>query len=70
MSGYEVAKLLRQRHGLEPLLLIALTGWGSHSDRQQAMDAGFDVHLTKPVEAGALQAAIARRDASAPPGGS
>lgn len=30
--------------------LFALTGWGQESDRQLAMDAGFDRHLTKPVD--------------------
>ena len=66
MSGYEVARELRRRQGPRPLWLIALTGWGSHADKQQARDAGFDVHLTKPVDTRTLQEAIARR---APPEG-
>jgi signal transduction histidine kinase/ActR/RegA family two-component response regulator len=70
MSGYDVARLLRQREQTDKLTLIALTGWGSHGDKQKALEAGFDVHLTKPVAAGALQDAIARRDAHAAPGGS
>jgi two-component system, sensor histidine kinase len=60
MSGYDVARQLRRQPRLAPLALIALTGWGSHGDKQLAMEAGFDVHLTKPVEARALQEAIAR----------
>jgi CheY-like chemotaxis protein len=34
--------------------LIALTGWGQEGDRRRAMEAGFDYHLTKPVDPGAL----------------
>jgi CheY-like chemotaxis protein/two-component sensor histidine kinase len=50
LSGYEVARRLRRMPGLESLQLIALTGWGQEEHRQQAMEAGFDHHLTKPVD--------------------
>jgi len=59
MSGYDVARALRRRQGKEHLELIALTGWGSLEDKQSALDAGFDVHLTKPVEADLLYRALA-----------
>jgi CheY-like chemotaxis protein len=39
--------------------LIALTGWGQESDRRRALEAGFDYHLTKPVEPGALNDLLA-----------
>ena len=52
-SGYEVAKRLRSAHGAR-LTLIALTGWGQEHDRRRAREAGFDHHLTKPVDPGAL----------------
>jgi CheY-like chemotaxis protein len=67
MSGYDVARALRRKHGNEHLELIALTGWGSREDKQNALDAGFDVHLTKPVEAELLYRALAeleQRDAA------
>jgi CheY-like chemotaxis protein len=35
-------------------LLIAVTGWGQASDKERALEAGFDVHFTKPVEPTAL----------------
>jgi signal transduction histidine kinase/CheY-like chemotaxis protein len=70
MSGYDVAKQLRRQQGPTPLRLIALTGWGSHSDKQRAAEAGFDVHLTKPVAAGALQEAIATHALGAAAGAS
>jgi signal transduction histidine kinase/ActR/RegA family two-component response regulator len=61
MSGYDIARELRRRQGPRPLWLIALTGWGSHADKQQARDAGFDVHLTKPVDTRTLHDAITQR---------
>jgi CheY-like chemotaxis protein len=67
MSGYDVARTLRRKPGQERLELIALTGWGSGEDKQKALEAGFDVHLTKPVDANMLYLALAeleRREAS------
>jgi DNA-binding response OmpR family regulator len=61
MSGYEVARELRQSGGAT-LVLIALTGWGTRDDQQRAFDAGFDLHLTKPVNSEVLDAALARLD--------
>lgn len=59
MSGYEVAKRFRADRDLSRAILVALTGWGSDDDRRQALAAGFDHHLTKPVEAGKLRALLA-----------
>ena len=55
LSGYEVAKELRRESWGTGICLIALTGWGQDDDRQRAKDAGFDRHMTKPVEAWALE---------------
>jgi two-component system, sensor histidine kinase len=63
MSGYDVARELRRRAQSRRLELIALTGWGSHEDKQKAFDAGFDVHLTKPVDADKLYGALANLEA-------
>jgi PAS domain S-box-containing protein len=52
-DGYEAARALRSRHGDE-VTLVALTGWGQEADRRRATDAGFDHHLTKPVDPNAL----------------
>ena len=41
-------------------LLVALTGYGQPEDRERAREAGFDRHLTKPIEPEALQAILAR----------
>jgi signal transduction histidine kinase/DNA-binding response OmpR family regulator len=62
INGYDVARELRRSERFGGLSLIALTGWGTQDDKQRAMDAGFDVHLTKPVDASALHAALAHLD--------
>jgi signal transduction histidine kinase/DNA-binding response OmpR family regulator len=62
INGYDVARELRQSERFGGLSLIALTGWGTQDDKQRALDAGFDVHLTKPVDARALRAALAQLD--------
>jgi CheY-like chemotaxis protein len=49
MDGYEVARLLRREHGRAPYL-VALTGYGRPEDRERSHAAGFDLHLTKPVD--------------------
>jgi two-component system CheB/CheR fusion protein len=49
MSGYEVAQRIRQNPQLNDVFLVALTGHGRPADRQAALDAGFDRHITKPV---------------------
>src|SRR5690606_4443766 len=49
MSGYELARAIRQRRDLEQPTLIALTGYGKDTDRLDAESAGFDFHLCKPV---------------------
>jgi PAS domain S-box-containing protein len=52
-NGYDVARAMREREG-NKVTLVAMTGWGQETDRRRALDAGFDYHLTKPVDPGAL----------------
>lgn len=49
IDGYEVARRIRSRQRPGKILLIALTGWGQEQDKKRAAQAGFDEHLTKPV---------------------
>ncbi|WP_280154458.1 ATP-binding protein [Piscinibacter sp. XHJ-5] len=49
-SGYEVAAEIRARPGGGAVILVAVTGWGQTKDRSTAIAAGFDHHLTKPVD--------------------
>ena len=50
MTGYEVAQLVRTEPWGEEVYLIAVTGWGQKEDKARAIAAGFDHHLTKPVD--------------------
>jgi PAS domain S-box-containing protein len=50
LSGYEVAKRVREDLQEQRVTLIALTGWGQDRDKEQALAAGFNHHFTKPVE--------------------
>jgi PAS domain S-box-containing protein len=50
LNGYEVAAKIREQSWGSSITLVAFTGWGQSQDRQRALDAGFDHHLTKPVD--------------------
>lgn len=56
MNGYEVLAALRALHGGEQVTVAALTGFGTDEDKSRALAAGFDEHLTKPLDFTALQA--------------
>jgi PAS domain S-box-containing protein len=60
LSGYEVAIALRKEPWGKAMQLIALTGWGQESDRRRSKAAGFDRHLTKPIDMDALWAVLKR----------
>jgi len=62
LDGYQVARILRRTPRGNELTLIALTGFGTQEDRDQALRAGFDLHLTKPVDPEVLVPMIARLD--------
>jgi PAS domain S-box-containing protein len=50
MNGYELARRVRQLPAGAGITLIATTGWGQQKDRERAFAAGFDRHLTKPID--------------------
>ena len=54
LNGYDAARRIRALRG-DGVVLIAVTGWGQDEDRRRSREAGFDHHLTKPVNLGALQ---------------
>lgn len=58
MDGYELARQMRARLGNRPLWLIAVTGYGEEKAREAAREAGFNQHLTKPVDLPALVTAV------------
>jgi signal transduction histidine kinase/CheY-like chemotaxis protein len=55
MNGYDAARQIRKQPWREKVSIIALTGWAQEKDRQRAFEAGFDHHLTKPIEPAALK---------------
>ncbi|MDL2356523.1 MAG: response regulator [Pseudomonadota bacterium] len=59
MNGYQVAEAIRNDRRFDQPLLVALTGWGGEEDRQRTDAAGFDQHLTKPVDLGAIERMLA-----------
>jgi PAS domain S-box-containing protein len=71
MDGYEARRRLRAEPGAETAVLVAMTGFGNEEDKRRTRAAGFDAHLTKPVELDALIALLNdarnRRAAITPP---
>jgi CheY-like chemotaxis protein len=55
MTGYEVARRIRGDPFRHDVHLVAITGYGRDEDRDAARAAGFDAHMTKPVELDRLQ---------------
>lgn len=58
MDGYQLVQQLAKLPSGKDVRKIALTGYGQLGDKQRALDAGFDEHLVKPVEAEKLEMAI------------
>jgi signal transduction histidine kinase len=54
MNGYEAAAEIRKRLPDHTVRIVAITGWGQHDDKQRAIAAGFDQHMTKPVDPAAV----------------
>jgi len=59
LNGYEVARQIREQPWGKDMVLVALTGWGQEESRQKSRDAGFNGHLTKPVDFPSLEKSIA-----------
>jgi CheY-like chemotaxis protein/two-component sensor histidine kinase len=58
LSGLEVARRLRADPALRAARLVAATGWGQDDDRRRSREAGFDRHLTKPIDPADLHQAL------------
>ncbi|MDB5491617.1 MAG: hybrid sensor histidine kinase/response regulator [Micavibrio sp.] len=63
LDGYQVARQIRNDPKLSATYVIALTGYGRDEDQRQAREAGFDLHLTKPVDHANLKRALAHLSA-------
>lgn len=65
LTGHEVARMIRQISGIDQTVLVALTGWGADHNQDQARKAGFNHHLTKPVDIATIGALLAAHSARA-----
>jgi CheY-like chemotaxis protein len=59
LNGYEVCRRIRGQPWGKGMFIVAVTGWGQEDDRRRAREAGFDHHLTKPVNLEALEGMLA-----------
>lgn len=64
MDGYELASRLREKPWALHTILVAHTGWGSGEDVRRSLSAGFDHHLTKPLDPHVLMRLIGHEDGS------
>ena len=62
LDGYEAARSIRQQSWGQKMKLVALTGWGQQEDKRRSREAGFDAHLVKPIDFGALEELVAATD--------
>jgi PAS domain S-box-containing protein len=60
LNGFEVARKIREQPWGQAMMLVALTGWGQDEDRRRSWEAGFNHHLTKPIDPLALTDLLAR----------
>jgi CheY-like chemotaxis protein len=60
LNGFEVARKIREQAWGQSIVLVALTGWGQDEDRRRSREAGFNHHLTKPIDPLALTDLLAR----------
>lgn len=64
VNGYEAARTIREAPWGRDVILIALTGWGQEEDKRRTAEAGFDAHLTKPMDPQEFEAVLASLDAT------
>lgn len=59
LNGYDAARRIRQEPWGHDVLMVATTGWGKEEDRRRSKEAGFDLHLVKPIDISAVQEVLA-----------
>ena len=60
MNGYEAARRIRKQPGGRDMTLIAVTGWGQDDDKRRSREAGFNLHITKPLDPATLERLLVR----------
>jgi CheY-like chemotaxis protein len=58
MNGYEACQRIRALDAGRSMVIVAVTGWGQDEDRRRSEAAGFDYHLTKPVDPRAVESLL------------
>jgi CheY-like chemotaxis protein len=59
LNGYDACRRIRQQPWGKKAVLVAVTGWGQDEDRRRSQEAGFGLHMVKPVEPAALEKLLA-----------
>jgi len=59
LNGYDAARRIRQEPWGHDVLMVATTGWGKEEDRRRSKEAGFDLHLVKPIDISVVQEVLA-----------
>jgi CheY-like chemotaxis protein len=67
LNGYDTARRIREEAWGQAMVLVAVTGWGQDEDVRRAREAGFDEHMTKPVDPQALVQLVAQLPPEAAP---
>lgn len=67
LDGYQAARRIREQAHLQPLKLVALTGWSQEEHRRRSAESGFDAHLLKPVDVQVLESLLAEWSADGTP---
>jgi CheY-like chemotaxis protein len=60
LDGYGVCRRLRSHPAGRHAFIVAVTGWGQEHDKRRALEAGFDAHVTKPLDRAQLETLLAR----------
>lgn len=60
LNGFDVCRRIRERPLGKSVVIVALTGWGQEDDRVRSREAGFDHHMTKPIDLAAVTELLAR----------
>jgi len=61
LNGYDACRRIREQPWSQGMLIVALTGWGQDEDRRRSQDAGFDLHLVKPVDLAEINRLLAEK---------
>jgi CheY-like chemotaxis protein len=62
LDGYETVKRIRQHRGNVHIIIVAVTGWSRDEDKRRAYEAGFDLHVAKPMNSDKLKELLALLD--------